>query len=41
MIGMLPRITSQPIRASGSCRDALPVSDADQARMIRMMSRQK
>jgi len=40
-IGTLPRMTSQPIRASGSLRGTLPDSDWTQRETIRAMSRQK
>ena len=41
MIGMLPRMTSQPIRASGSDLRPRSNSEANQAPMIRAMSRAK
>ena len=34
MMGMQPRMTSQPIRASGSLRGTLPVSEPNQALTI-------
>ncbi|MNI83197.1 hypothetical protein D3C73_1399810 [compost metagenome] len=41
MIGRLPRMTSQPMRASGLLRSTLPVREPNQAPTIRTMSRQK